>query len=275
MRLRNSLITGFLFLGTALFLPYQCRAVNFYDGARAAKGLYGLSYTSYYSADKTTDKDGNTSIAGYDYKKSEELLRFCYYTPETVFTALVPFGRAESGYYSQSSEGLGDINLGVGRFLGIKEVDILPMLFLKFPSGEYDPAKSVNYGSNQYDIKPMVFFYKDLDRFSIDAAAKYYFRQENKKTGISAGDELYLQCLLGWKVNDKCKFGPSFNWMQSTNRESEGTETEDTARRAFSLGADLYFRLPGFSLTFTYLNDIYSRNTTQGDFFQIKMCHKF
>lgn len=264
-----------IFLLVFIIYPAQGFAVNFYDGARAPKGLYFLTYTSYYYADKTTDSKAKTSKTDYEYSKFEELLRFCYYTPDLVLTAFFPAGYVHSKYYDVSSGGLGDINLGAGYFLPVKQADILPMLFVKFPTGVYDSGKSVNYGTNQYDIKPCLFLYKAIGRFSIDAAAKYYFRTENPGTKISSGDELYLQCLFGWKISKSCKAGPSFNWMKSQNQKTDGAESRRSSKESLSIGADLYLRLPIFSLTLTYLRDIRAKNTTQGDFVQIKTVRKF
>jgi hypothetical protein len=265
-----------LLTAALLFLfPLNCRAVNFYDGARAGKGLYFLSYSSLYYADKTTDIKGRTAKSGYGYKKLEELLRLCYYSPKAVFTVLAPFGRVSSGFYDTASTGIGDVNLGAGYFLPVRKADILPMLFVKFPTGEYDSGKSVNYGTNQYDIKPTVFIYKAVGKFSLDAAVKYYFRTENTGTNISPGDEIYLQCLLGWQFSKKFKAGPSVNWMKSRDQENDGIKIAGSRRETLSAGADFYFRLQAFSLTLTYLHDIISENLTKGDFFQVKTCYKF
>jgi hypothetical protein len=46
---------------------------------------------------------------------------------------------------NQSSSGLGDINLGAGYFLPIKQIDILPMIFVEFPTGEYNSSQSRQY----------------------------------------------------------------------------------------------------------------------------------
>ncbi len=67
-------------------------AVNFYDGARAPKALYFLTYSSVYTAEKTTDSKGDTKRSDYGLTKVDELLRFCYYSPDFVATALVPVG---------------------------------------------------------------------------------------------------------------------------------------------------------------------------------------
>ncbi|MDD5347087.1 MAG: transporter [Candidatus Omnitrophica bacterium] len=258
-----------------LALPTQCRAVNFYDGARAKEGVYFLTYTSIYSADKTTDARGKTGKSDYDYTKSEELFRFCYYTPEAVFTALVPVAKVKSGYYDAESSGWGDAIVGAGYFLPLKRADVLPMVFVKFPSGEYDSTKAVNVGTNQYDIRPTVFLYKAIGRFSVDAAAKYYFRLENPGTDVSPGDELHVQGLLGWQFTKTCKAGPSVNWMRSRDQKSGKTKTPGTARESLSAGFDLYVRIAPVSVTLTYLRDIHTENTTKGDFVQLKTCYKF
>jgi hypothetical protein len=271
--MRKILSVSILFL--TLIIPRPCRAVNFYDGVRAPKGLYGLTYSSYYTADKTTNVDGHISNNDYDYRKNEEIARLCYYSPDLVLTALIPAGHVHSGAYHVSSEGIGDIILGAGHFLPVKQADILPALFVKLRNGAYESGKTVNYGSNQYDIRPTVFFYKALGRFSVDAAAKYYFRTQNRATKVSPGNELHLQCLLGMQLNKIFKAGPSLNWMGSSSQKNNGTKVSGSKRGSLSAGADVYMRLPVVSVTFTYMRDIQSKNTTRGDFFQVKTTCKF
>jgi len=270
---RNSRILISVFL--LLILPRPGFAVNFYDGIRAPKGLYGLTYSSYYTADKTTDAGGHVSNNDYDYRKNEEILRFCYYSPDLVLTALIPAGHIHSGAYQASDEGMGDITLGAGYFLPVKQADVLPALFVKLRNGAYESGKTVNYGTNQYDIRPALFLYKAIGRFSIDGAVKYYFREQNRATKIAPGNELYLQCLLGMQLNKMFKAGPSFNWMQSAGKKDNGTKVSGSRRESFSAGAEAYMRIAPLNVTFTYLRDITSQNTTKGDFFQVKTTYKF
>lgn len=250
-------------------------AVNFYDGARAPQGLYFLTYSSAYVADELTDAKGGTSKNNYGLFKAQEILRFCYYSPNFVATVLAPVGYTNIRSLNKDSSGLGDVNLGGGYFLPFKKIDILPMLFVKFPTGEYDSSKSVNMGSGQYDIDAMVFLYKALGDFSIDAAAKYFFRLKNSRTEVSPGDEIYLQCLLGYNLTDRLKVGPSINWMISKDKEQSGVKISDSARETLSMGADIYYRFSKVNVTFTYLYDVHAENTTQGHFFQIKTVYLF
>lgn len=275
MRSTISVVTVTSILILLMMTSGTAFAVNFYDGARAKQGLYFLTYSSVYVADEVTDSKGSTSKSDYGLVKAEELLRFCYYSPDFVATALLPFDYMDIRSLKQDSSGLGDINLGAGHFLPFQQVDILPMLFVKFPTGEYNSAKSVNIGSNQYDIKPMIFLYKALGDFSIDAVAKYFFRLKNSSTDVSPGDEIYLQCLLGYNLTDRLKLGPSINWMISKDKEQNGVKISDSARETLSMGADIYYRFSKVSVTFTYLYDVHAENSPRGHFFQLKTVYLF
>jgi hypothetical protein len=256
-------------------MPKVVLAVDFYDGARAPQGNYFLTYSSFYTSDEMTDKNGNTSKNDFGLVIVDELIRFCYYSPDFVATALVPFGYTDIHSMNQSSSGLGDINLGAGYFLPFKQVDILPMIFVEFPTGEYNASKAANIGSNQYNIKPMIFLYKSFGDFSIDAAVKYYFRLKNETTNVLPGDELYVQCLLGYNLTDKFKLGPSINWMTSKNEEQNGVTVSNSARETLSVGAEAYYRFSWLSVTFTYLYDVHTENSPKGNFFQIKTVYHF
>ncbi len=271
-RLASFLLCVIIFF---FIIPNISYAVNFYDGVRAAKGLYFLTYTSIYAADKLTDSKGHVKNSDYGLLKVEELLRFCYYSPDFVFTALLPAGGLHLHSADKNSFGLGDAIVGGGYFLPVKEVDILPMLFVKIPTGRYESDQSVNYGTHQVDIRPAAFLHKTIKDFSIDAAAKYYFRLENSKTDISPGDELHLQCLLGYNVMKNLKLGPSLNWMISKDQEKNGSKVSDSARQALSVGVELYSKLRGMSFDFNYMYDAYTENAPKGHYFQLKSCYKF
>jgi hypothetical protein len=149
------------------------------------------------------------------------------------------------------------------------------MIFVEFPTGVYNASKVVNIGSNQYDIKPMIFLYKAFGDFSIDAAVKYYFRLRNETTKVLPGDELYLQFLLGYNLTDKLKLGPSINWMISKEKEQHGVTVSNSARETLSVGADIYYRFSWLSVTFTYLYDVHTENSSKGHFVQLKTVYRF
>jgi hypothetical protein len=250
-------------------------AVNFYDGSRARQGLYFLTYTYGYFADETTDKHGKKVTRDFGLLSAQEILRLCYYSPDFVATIVVPFGYTKISSLDQESFGLGDISVGAGYFLPIKQVDILPMVFMKFPTGEYRASQAANVGSNQVDIAPMVFIHKTMGRFSIDAAVRYYFRFENNETNVLPGDEFRLEGLLGYNITEKFKLGPSVSWMISKNKEQNGATVSGSAREKLSVGADFYYRFSWLSVTLTYLYDVYAENSVKGHFLQLKTVYRF
>ena len=274
-RLRYFFRLKFLVLCLITIISKVAFAVNFYDGSRAKQGLYFLTYASAYYADETTNKNGKATSKDFGLFNAQEILRFCYYSPDFVATVVVPFGYTEINYSNQDSFSLGDMSLGVGYFLPVKQVDILPMLFVKFPTGEYSASKAANIGSNQYDIMPMVFLHKTQGHFSVDAVMKYYFRLKNNVTDVLPGDELYLQGLVGYNVTDKFKLGPSMSWMISKNKKQNDTSISNSAREKLSVGADFYYRFSWLSVTFTYFYDVYAENSPKGHFFQLKTVYHF
>ena len=139
----------------------------------------------------------------------------------------------------------------------------------------FDSSKAANIGSNQYDIKHAIFLYKSFGDFSIDAAAKYLFRLKNETTNVLTGDEFYLQCLLGYNITDRFKLGPSINWMISQQKEKNGIAVSNSERETLSMGADIYYRFSWLSVTFTYLYDVYTENSPQGHFVQLKTVYRF
>lgn len=259
------------------FIPSGSDAVNFYDGVRAPEGLYLLTYTSLYTADEVTDGSGDTAVADYGFTRIQEMLRLSYYAKEMCFHVYLPAGYKEVEYYGEDTWGWGDLNLGIGRFLPVKSLDIVPMLFVKFPTGRYDGDRKVNYGDHQFDIKPTVFLHKTIRQWTVDLALKYFYRLVNPDTHTAPHNEFYAEALLGYEFWNFMKVGLSLNWMKSDDSKYFGEEVANNAkvRESYSIGSDIYFRLSSFNLSFTYLYDVYVENTVKGHYVQMKTVHRF
>jgi len=270
--LRISSILPVVFL--MFFFAGPAAAVDFFDGIRASRGLYFLSYSSLYRADRITGPGGHTEISDYGFLRAEQILRLCYYSPDYVFNLLVPFGGSRTDQPNASSYGIGDIWLGTGTFLPFREVDALFMFSAKLPTGKYSVNDSVNFGSNQIDLSPGLFVHKIIADFSFDAAVKYYFKLENHDTDTDPGDEVHLQLLLGYEFADGIRAGPALNWIYGKNKEIGGRSVPGSARQLLSAGGEIYFKISSWAITLNYLHDAYSENSTRGDYFKIKLCHK-
>ncbi|HQO02201.1 MAG TPA: transporter [Spirochaetota bacterium] len=275
--MNRGFLVSSVFLLSAVWdvFPSAAHGVNIYDGIRAPEGLYLLTYSSMYHAEDVRDSNGDISRDGYGYYSLQEIFRAAWYHRGFVFSALVPVGGVYVDSAGRGSFGLGDITAGAGFFLPVACVDILPMVFVKFPSGEYDSSETVNYGSGQYDIRPMVFIFKSAGGFTFDGVVKYYRRFNNSDTGVKPGDEIHLQGVVAYNLTGTFRAGPSVSLMRGRNREVDGEEQGNTAVEMLSVGGDFYVRAGCVGITFTWLNDIHSRNMTDGNYYQIKTVLKF
>jgi len=50
---------------------------------------------------------------------------------------------------------------------------------------------------------------------------------------------------------------------------------KNSARENVSVGADFYYRFKWFSVTLTYLYDVYAENSPKGHFLQLKTVYRF
>ncbi len=247
--------------------------MDFFDGVRAPRGLYFLSYSSLYRADRITGPGGHAEITDWGFIRAEEILRLCYYSPDYVFNLLIPFGGSRTDQPDSSSSGIGDIWLGTGTFLPVSEVDLLFMFSVKLPTGKYSSSDSVNFGSNRIDLSPGLFIHKIIGEVSFDAAVKYYFKLENHATGTDPGDELHLQLLLGYDFGG-VRAGPALNWTGGADKKVGGRTVPDSAGQTISAGAEVYFKISDWAVTLNYLRDAYSENSPRGDYFKVKLCYK-
>jgi hypothetical protein len=259
-------LTWFLVGGTA-------PGVDVYDGVRAPRGLYFLSYSTYYFADVLTGPSGGSSLDNFGYQSVKQILRLSWYSPDYVITALAPFGYVRSDYLADSDTGIGDILVAAGGFLPVDSVDLLAFLAAKIPTGEFHVSDAVNVGSGQWDFRPSLFIHKATAPYTFDGVLKYTFRQENPDSDLKPGDEFRVEAMVTRQWGSM-KIGPSASWLIGEDEEEDGVRVRSSAKQMVSLGAGTYSRISGWSVTLNYMIDVYSENTTRGHFFKIKLCRK-
>lgn len=209
------------------------------QGARAPEGSYLAFYPIWYHADEITDSKGKTAVKDLDLDNYMMLTNYLYYKDNYVLAATVPVGKLQVG--DEGSGGVGDIEVGAGLFLLVKWADILAGVLIKAPTGPYDKNDLVNFGSGQWDIRPTVFFSKTVDRFTFDAALRYWIKLECKESGWKPGNEFYAEGVVNYKVNDKFRFGPSISFMKGVNGELDGEKFDNTATTKLSVGAEAFY----------------------------------
>jgi len=248
--------------------------VHIYDGVRAPSGMYFLSYSTIYSADKLTGASGKTTTDDFGYTALKEHMRLSWYTEQTIVTALLPVGHVESDKLDQSVDGFGDLLVGAGVFLPIRVVDCLVMLVIDAPTAEYDDDKAINMGTGQWNFRPSVFIHKSQGNYTFDCALKYNIRKENHDTGYHPGDELSV-AVLGTRKFGVIRVGPNIKLMYGDDQRQDGSEQPDSAKQRVSAGLEAYTRIKGWGVTFNVMADVYTENTTEGVLGLLKLVRKF
>ncbi|MBN1556931.1 MAG: transporter [Lentisphaerae bacterium] len=247
--------------------------VDIYDGVRAPRGLYFLSYSTFYAADVVTGPSGDAETRDFGYRSARQILRLSWYSPDYVVTALVPFGYTRADALDDSATGPGDILVAAGGFLPVRRADLLALLAAKIPSGDFDAADRVNAGSGQWDLRPSLFIHKAAGPYTMDGVVKYSFRQENPDTDFKPGDEwrVEVQATRRW---GPFRIGPGASWVTGADAEQDGARLRDSGPRLLAVGAEAYSRVQGWSVTLQYLGDVYSENTTRGHLVTLKLCRR-
>ena len=240
-------------------------ALNYGAGAKLPEGMLLNLYPNYYHAETRTDKNGNAAIYNLGLHRYGMAVGASYYTGNWLFNTVIPVGNLELQSRRSDKGGIGDIQLRAGYFLPIDSVTILPLLFIKTPSGSYDRNHPANYGDGQLDMAAEVYFRKLIGSLSLDALLKYTVRFRNQDSDITPGNEFLLETLATWKIVDSLWAGPAVNFNIGGDNKRNGADIPDSGLLKLAVGGEIYYR--GFSrakLSLAAYQDVVTRNTTEG-----------
>ncbi|MCU7928077.1 MAG: transporter [Candidatus Thiodiazotropha sp. (ex Dulcina madagascariensis)] len=269
-------------IGVECLLPTHCYALDIYDAPPAPPGLFFSDYPLYYTADKTTDKDGDTAINDLGLRSYQNLFRLTYSTKSLfnkntfVFDAILPVGRVE--ILGESEEGLGDI-LTIFGYYFIDEPKsgtyFAPAFYIDVPTGEYDKGRTVNLGSNVWQFRPALFFSKYHKRMNYDIALKYTMYTENSDTKVRSGNEIILETLLGYSIKLSLVLAAHLDATWGDDAEVDGHRLDDSGVQVYKSGVSLDWALDEKTfLDFKYLREFNTKNTPEGDLFQVRFSIK-
>lgn len=245
--------------------PSTSYAINFGAGAKLPDGLVMNLYPYYYHAETRTDKNGNPAVNNLGLHRYGMAVGASYYTGNWLFNTVIPVGNLELHSRRSENGGIGDIQLRAGHFLPIDSVTILPLLFIKTPSGSYDRNRPANFGDGQLDMAAEVYFRKLLGSLSLDALMKYTVKFRNSDSDITPGNEFLLETLATWKIIDSLWAGPAVNFSIGGDNKRSGAVISDSGLMKLAVGGEIYYR--GFSrakLSLAAYQDVVTRNTTEG-----------
>jgi len=240
-------------------------AIDFGTGAKLPEGFYLNLYPYWYAADRLTNKDGDAAIDNLGLDKYGMYLSGSYYTEHFLLNAVVPVADLKISALQGRDEGLGDCYLRAGYFLSFGGVTILPALVVKLPTGHFDKNDAVNVGDGQADVNAELYFFKVMDKFSVDWLFKYSVRQTNHHTDFNPGDEFDTEGLITYGITDKIKVGPSGVFVMGGDNKRNGLTISNSGIRKLSLGGELYYKAsPRLKIAVAMLKDVDTRNTTEG-----------
>lgn len=242
-----------------------CHAINYAAGAKLPDGLVLNLYPYYYHAETRTDRNGHTATNDLGLHRYGMAIGASYYTGNWVFNTIIPVGNLELTSRRSESGGIGDIQLRAGHFLPIDAVTILPLLFIKTPSGNYERSRPANFGDGQVDLAAELYVRKLTGPVSLDALFKYVVRFRNPYNDITPGNELITELLATLKLTENFWAGPALNITVGNDNKRNGKILADSGLTKIAAGGELYYR--GFSkakLSLAAYQDVSTRNTTEG-----------
>lgn len=270
------MIRSLILLCFLILLPTTSKAVLLGDAYHPPDGAYLVMYQAWFSGDKYVDKNGDSVSKDLDLDLHAFFLRPLYYKGDMLFGAIIPMGEVTLDSTNDSDSGLGDIVLTSGYFLPVKWANVLPVVQLKLPTGEFDKDKTLNFGSGQTDLYLELYLNKFAQKYAIDAAIKHWVRFENDSTEIKPGNETRLETVISYPITPQFWLGGSASYMFSDNYELRGSEISGSGieKTTFGIEAAYLFSATTY-VAGTYTKDFNSINTIPTKTYLVRFGFKF
>ena len=249
-------------------------------------GLYFLSQTSYYTADRLNDGHGDALPIDFDTRAIAETLRFLYVSDLEFAGAqvwgqlVVPLVHLDLTvpFQSDTTFGLGDIvgTVGLAWHPDQKQTFVFG-LDVATPTGRYGENDFPNIGLNHWSIQPTLgYHYSDPQGLEIGTSARLIFNTENPDTDYRTGNELVIDYAVGWNF-DKIRVGAAGYYLQQLTDDSGPTAPADGHRgKAFAIGPSLTYSFnPGEQISASWQHDVLAENRAQGDTVWVNFARKF
>ena len=266
---------------------YAPGASQFFGGAIPPyAGLYFLSQTSYFSADRVNDGKGNEIPIDFNVEAAVETLRFLYVSDINIGGAQVwaqlvlPIVHLDlsTAFAKDEAFGLADATatLGLAWHLDRAQTFVLGV-DVAAPTGSFDRDDFANTGLNHWSVQPTVgYHYFDPQGFELGATARVIFNTENPDTGVTSGNEFVLDYAVGWNFGPVKVGAVGYYLKQFTDDSGPGVAADGHRGEGFAIGPSLTYSFdPGTQLSASWQRDIYTENRAQGDTIWVNFATKF
>lgn len=266
---------------------YAPGASQFYAGAiPPIEGLFFLSQTSHFSADRVNDGNGNEIPIDFEVRATAETLRFLYVSDVHIGDAtlwgqlVVPLLNLEldSRFASDDRFGVADITATLGLAWHPDRMQTFAFgIDLAMPTGSYDADRFANPGLNHWSIQPTIA-YKFFDPLGLDIslASRLIFNTENPATDYTSGTELVIDYAVGWNIGNVKIGATGYYLKQLTDDEGPGVAPDGHRGEGFAVGPSFTYSFnPGMQVSASWQHDVFAKNRAQGDAVWVNFATKF
>ncbi|XQZ55033.1 hypothetical protein E2979_18130 [Paracoccus yeei] len=268
---------------------YGLGSSQFYSGGiPPMRGLYGLSVTGYYSADRLNDGNGDRVPLDFSVRARTQTLRLLGVTDQHILGGRV-WGQlvipvvvgldVDAGPMSDSRGGVGDIVVSGGLTYYKGSHSFVLGIDTALPTGDWDRNRLSNPGQNHVSIQP-TFGYGYLNRadpkWEFAASVRYIVNLENSDTNYTSGNELVVDYAVGYH------FGPvraaivGYYLNQLTDDDGPGVGPDGNRGKGFAIGPSLTYDLsPSTQLSISYQKETMAENKAKGDNIMLHLSAKF
>jgi hypothetical protein len=266
---------------------YSPGSAQFFAGGMPPfPGFYFVSQTSYFSADRTNDSNGDRTPVDIKVKALAETLRFLYISDIDVAGAdvwaqlVVPVVHLDMSlpFGNDISTALADITVSGGLAWHPDRYNtFVAGIDIAAPTGGYDVSDLANVGTNHWSFQPtLAYHYSDPEGLEFAGSARLIINTENQDTDYTSGNELVIDYAVGWNF-DKLRVGAVGYYLQQFTDDSGPTAPSDGKRgKGFAIGPSLTYSFnPGMQLSASWQHDVVAENRLQGDTVWVNFATKF
>jgi hypothetical protein len=266
---------------------YAPGAAQFFAGGIPPfPGLYFMSQTSHYSADRLNDGNGDEVPIDFNVKATAETLRLLYVSDlrlgggQLWGQLVLPMVSLDlsTAFAEDSSFALGDATLGAGLAWHPDQAQTVVLgVDLAMPTGGYDVASFANTGLNHWSVQPTFgYHYFNPQGFELGVAARAIFNSENPATNYRSGNELVVDYAAGWNFRNMKIGATGYYLNQFSDDSGPGVGADGHRGKAFAIGPSFtYSFTPAMALSASLQHEVYARNRTQGDSLWVNFATKF
>ena len=287
--------------------PVNLGGTSFYDGAPAPNGpgWYLIEYLQSINANRLNDQNGHK--LGLPKEKLNlfvPLTQILYVSHQkwgnatpglTVLEPWMARAHVDDGLNNavlSGQTGLGDTIFGAflqfdpimgshgPRFSQRVELDI------STPTGKYDPTKTVNPGSNFWDINPYyAFTFWATPKWTFSGRLLYLWNSKNNNPSKSlgaasssqAGQAIHANFTTAYAINHRISVGINGYWLkQITDTKVDGKAVSGRKEQVWAIGPGMVIGLDKDDSIF--LNAYFeqdAKNRPQGNRFIVRFNHHF